>query len=276
MKKGKILVVGLIGLLAAGGLVLAGCDSDTTDNNNDNNNNNSNSNNTGNDGNNTGNSGNNEIEGGIRVLGTVNGLNIILDPLKIPDGTAGIQYYISRPEYKKPVVIWFEVSEAPQTLLYPYTESGNEYTVKAQYTKSGGNEPFAKEVKATAQGGIGEIFLRNDSTVSYLGSSRNVEVSPKPDIKYPTQGQRYVGLILYQASPMQAVYYTEFSDIAATEFSLNLFTGNDAQMWGDKPLSAYYDKMVYVELGYYFSYDNKDYKVVVGNTPTFTLPYLTN
>ena len=29
MKKGKILIVGLIGLLMAGGLVLAGCDAET-------------------------------------------------------------------------------------------------------------------------------------------------------------------------------------------------------------------------------------------------------
>jgi hypothetical protein len=47
MKKGKILIVGLIALLMAGVLVLAGCDNDPQDNNNGSKNN---SNNTGNSG----------------------------------------------------------------------------------------------------------------------------------------------------------------------------------------------------------------------------------
>jgi hypothetical protein len=218
------------------------------------------------------NPGGNEIDG-VNVLGTQNGLTIILDPLKIPAGTHGIQYYISRPDYKKPVQIWFEVSQVPQTLLYPYTESGYEYTVKTQYTKVTGDEPFAKDVKATAQGGIGEIFLRNDSTVRYVTSSRNVDIYPQPDFVYPNQGQRHIGLILY-TEDYTAVYFVPVTNMNATEFPMSLFTDPSAQQWASRPLSYYYDRRCFIELGYYFTYNNREYKVVIGNTDTFTFPYL--
>jgi hypothetical protein len=220
-----------------------------------------------------------EIDG-ISVLGTSSGFVITLKTQNIPAGTAGIQYYISRPDYKKPIQIWIDVTQAASSpsLTYPFTEAGYEYTVKTQYTKSVGEGPFAKEIKVTPTGGLGEIYLRNTPAVSYTQSSKSINLYPRPDFKNLNfGGNPYVGLLLYLNDTKAPVFLAKSNNLNAEDLPLSLFQAGSAENWsGDgRPLSYYTDKSVFIEVGYYFPTVNDIvFKIVLGNTSVFTFPYL--
>ena len=257
MKHGRMFLAGMISLALVFGLVFVGCDN-------------------GSGGGSSGGGGNgNEIDGGIRVIDTQNGIQITLDHMKIPNGTDGIQYYIEGPGYTRPVQIWFSVDEIVSPLLYPFTEAGSKYTVKAQYTNSTANEPMTKPVTVTARGGEGDIQLRNSSTVTYRSSDKSIEINPEPSIRKPQYWDCSIGLLLYLADDYRPVYYySESYSTNATTFSLYDFL--DGYSWdGGRPLSSYDTKKVYVEVAYYFPTGTGiDFKIVIGNTSQFNFPYM--
>jgi len=221
--------------------------------------------------------GGNVIEGGITVLATSSGIRITLDQLKIPSGTAGIQYYIRGPNYTKPVQIWFSLDEVPTVLNYPFTEAGSSYSVETQYTRtSGGNEPTAATVTITATGGSGDIMLRNSPSVTYRSSNQSIEITPAPDFRKPGGWACTYGLVLYLADENRAVYITHFNENTAdtTELSLNQFKTGQSYDSG-RPLSQYDNQNVFIEAGYYFEASaGVHFKIVIGNSSTFKFPYI--
>jgi hypothetical protein len=243
---------GITSILLVFGVITMGCDTENNDNNGN---------------------GTDEING-ITVLPTNSGLAINLIVTAIPPGAQGIQYYIRGPGYSSPVQIWLSLTQAiaMPSLVYPFTEAGSEYSVSVQYTGMSG-EPMSKTVTAKPTGGVGDIVLRNVSTVTYQSSNKGIDVYPAPDIKRPTQDIIGYGMELYLASENRNVYYVNLGT-NATQFSLNDFKRGDS--WdGGRPLSAYDGKSVFVELSYYLeSATDTAFKVVIGKTGTFVFPYM--
>jgi hypothetical protein len=225
-------------------------------------------------GNGPGGQGGNVIQGGISVLPLNTGIRIILDMAKVPSGTEGIQYYIKGPNYNKAVQIWFSLANVPTQLDFPFTEQGSTYTVETQYTMSGGNEPMAATVSVTATGGSGDIMLRNNPSVMYRSSNETVEITPAPDFRKPAGWACTYGLVLYLANDNRAVYITHFNENSDTT-ALNIREFNYGTSWdGNRPLSQYDNRDVFIEVGYHFATNNgESFKIVIGNTGTFKFPY---
>ena len=219
--------------------------------------------------------GGNEIQGGITVQPISTGIRILLDMTKVPSGTTGIQYYIKGPNYNKPVQIWIDYASYPNSPLdYPFTESGSTYTVETQYTMPGGNEPRAATVSVTATGGSGDIMLRNNPSVMYRSSNETVEITPAPDFREPSGWACTYGLVLYLASDNRSVYITHFPKNTDTT-ALDIRQFRNGTSWdGNRPLSLYDNRDVFIEAGYHFATgDGTSFKIVIGNTSTFKFPY---
>jgi hypothetical protein len=196
--------------------------------------------------------GGNEIDGGITVLALGNGFSITLDAGKIPSPTpTGIQYYVSRPNYTNPVQIYFSMDDIVQnlTIVYPYTESGLEYTVKAQYI---GTSKFSKEVNVTPRGGLGEFLVRGTYEVTYLSSNNNprIRVYPTPNFVPPRDSDPYIRLVVIPNDNTDRYAFATYFDMDDyAEMNVSQFK-DDAQNWLPNQflgISDLYNRQVVIE-----------------------------